>query len=141
MDIELKEIHSVSFFIYYLLVGIVRKDKLQLSILEGSLFMIPIALHAGLSTASLSRIHGEIRESILFKIALSFSALLGIALAILIHIPKFLHNILVSFIAGAILYIIVKEFLPEKKNGQPLFFIMGVALFFLFYLFILLAKE
>jgi hypothetical protein len=27
------------------------------------------------------------------------------------------------------LYIMVKEFLPEKKEGQPLFFVLGMILF------------
>ncbi len=138
---ELKEIHAISFFCYYFFVGIVLRDKIQISILEGSLFMIPIALHAGLSTASLAQIHGEIRESFLLKTTLSLSALLGVVFAILIQVPAVLNNILISFIAGILLYIIVKEFLPEKKKGQPLFFIIGLALFFVFYIFIILAIK
>jgi zinc transporter ZupT len=138
---ELKEFHSISFFCYYFLVGIVLRDKIQISVLEGSLFMIPIALHAGLSTASLARIHGEVRESFLLKTTLSLSALLGVIFAILIKVPAVLNNILISFIAGILLYIIVKEFLPEKKKGQPLFFIIGLALFLVFYIFIILARK
>ncbi len=138
---ELKEIHSISFFAYYFLVGIVLKDKIQISMLEGSLFMIPIVLHAGLSTASLARIHGEIRESTFIKIALSLSTLLGVIFAILIHVPSVINNILISFIAGILLYIIVNEFLPEKKKGQPIFFLIGLALFFVFYIFIILARK
>lgn len=138
---ELKEIHSISFFGYYFLVGIVLRDKIQISILEGSLFMIPIALHAGLSTASLARIHGEIRESFSLKTTLSLSTLLGVIFAILIQVPVVLNNILISFIAGILLYIIVKEFLPEKKKGQPLFFVIGLALFFVFYVFIILTRK
>ena len=75
------------------------------------------------------------------KIALSFSTFLGVIFAILIHVPPVINNILISFIAGILLYIIVKEFLPEKKNGQPLFFIIGLALFFVFYVFIILARK
>ena len=138
---ELKEAHSISFFVYYFLVGIVLKDKTQISILEGFLFMVPIALHAALSSASLARIHGEIRESLWIKIILSLSTILGVVFAILLHIPAILNNILVSFIAGVLLYIIVKEFLPEKKKGQPVFFIIGLITFFAIYLFIILAKK
>jgi len=75
------------------------------------------------------------------KIALSLSTLLGVIFAILIKVPAVLNNILISFIAGILLYIIVKEFLPEKKKGQPIFFIIGLALFFVFYLFIILARK
>lgn len=103
--------------------------------------MIPIALHAALSSASLARIHGEIRESIWIKITLSLSTVLGVVLAIFLHIPTIINNMLVSFIAGALLYIIVKEFLPEKKKGQPIFFIIGLTLFLAFYFFIIIAKK
>ena len=40
---------------------------------------------------------------------------------------------LVSFIAGVLLYIFVKEFLPEELKGQPVFFIIGVAVFIVLY--------
>ncbi|MBA7660859.1 hypothetical protein ES703_68865 [subsurface metagenome] len=75
------------------------------------------------------------------KIALSLSTLLGVIFAILIQIPAVLNNILISFIVGIFLYIIVKEFLPEKNEGQPIFFITGLALFFVFYIFIILAIK
>ncbi|NIM91549.1 MAG: hypothetical protein GTO17_11450 [Candidatus Aminicenantes bacterium] len=136
---ELKEVHSISFFVYYFLVGIVLENKLQASVLEGTLFLIPVGLHAGLSTASLSRIHGEIRENLWAKIALSSSSLLGVAFAILVHIPSLLDNISISLIAGVLLYIIVKEFLPEKRKGQPIFFIFGIILFLAFTLIMTIA--
>jgi len=75
------------------------------------------------------------------KIALSLYTTLGVIFAILIQVPAVLNNILISFIAGILLYIIVKEFLPEKNEGQPIFFIIGLALFFVFYIFIILAIK
>ena len=75
------------------------------------------------------------------KIALSLSTLLGVIFAILIQVPAVLNNILISFIAGILLYIIVKEFLPEKNEGQPIFFIIGLVPFVVFYIFIILARK
>ena len=75
------------------------------------------------------------------KIALFLSTSLGVIFAILLRVPAALNNILISFIAGILLYIIVKEFLPEKKKGQPSLFIIGLPLFFVFYLFIILAIK
>ncbi len=128
---ELAAIHTTAFFIYYFLVGIVLKGILGESILEGFLFLIPITLHAGLSSASLARIHGPHRERLWVKLTLSLSPLLGTALATVISIPPNLNNIFISTIAGALLYIIVKEFLPEREKGQPFYFALGVALFVL----------
>jgi len=133
---ELKEIHSVTFFVYYFLIGIVLKDKLQTSFFDGIFFLIPVSLHAALSTASLSRIHGEIRESMWIKLILSFSTFLGVLFAILFLIPIVINNILISLIAGILLYIIIKEFLPEKEKGQPMFFVLGILMFLTIYIFI-----
>jgi zinc transporter ZupT len=75
------------------------------------------------------------------KIAISLSTALGVIFAILIRAPSVINNILISFIAGILLYIIIKEFLPEKKKGQPSLFIIGLALFFVFHIFIILARK
>jgi len=138
---ELKEVHSISFFLYYFMIGIVLFDKAQTSLLEGMLLFVPIALHASLSTASLAQIHGDIRESSGTKILLSLSSILGMTFAMLVPIPSIMDNIFVSMIAGILLYIIVKEFLPEKEKGQPMFFLLGVFLFIGFYTFIELILE
>ncbi len=126
---ELKELHSISFFVYYFMVGIVIEDVLQTSIVEGVLFFVPVALKAGLSTASLSHIHGEVRESVWLKVGLSLSTVLGVILAMVVRIPLLVHNVLISLISGVLLYVIVREFLPEKKEGEPVFFIAGLAVF------------
>jgi hypothetical protein len=57
-------------------------------------------ISAALSTASLSQIHGDIRESRWAKITLSLSSLLGVIFVQLVPIPNILDNILVSIIAG-----------------------------------------
>ena len=141
LDRELNEVHSISFFVYYFLVGIVLRDRIQVNALEGVVFMVPITLHAGLSTASLARIHGEIRETAWIKTILSLSTLLGVIFGAIVYVPHILNNIFVSFIAGVLLYILVKEFLPDKEKGQPLFFIIGMALFVIFSLLFMLASK
>jgi zinc transporter ZupT len=130
---ELKEVHSISFFLYHFIIGIVLCDKILTSPIEGILFFIPIALHAALSRASLSQIHGEIRESFGTKILLSLSSILGMIFALFAPIPAVVDNILVSMIAGMLLYIIVKEFLPEKEKGRPFSFLFGLLVFIGFY--------
>jgi zinc transporter ZupT len=130
---ELQKLHTVVFFIYHFMVGLVLCEKAHSNTLEVLLFLVPVGLHAALSTASLSEIHGEFKEVLGLKLLLSSSFLLGIILALFLHISPTVNNILVSFIAGILLYIFVKEFLPEKKEGQPIFFVIGVVLFFIFF--------
>jgi zinc transporter ZupT len=129
---ELKAVHAVTFFLYYFMIGIVLKGKIQADILESVLFIIPVTLHAGLSTSSLSEIHGMIKENIIIRVLLSSAPLFGILFARAILIPEVAENIMVSLIAGILLYVMVKEFLPEKKKGQPAFFIVGLILFTVF---------
>ncbi|MFC2165869.1 hypothetical protein ACFLT2_12850 [Acidobacteriota bacterium] len=133
---KLHTLHSVFFFLYYFMVGLVLCEKVHASYLEAVLFMIPVTLHAGLSTASLSEIHGEYREVFWIKLTLSLSPLLGVLFSFLFPPPQVITNILVSFIAGTLLYIFVKEFLPEERKGQPVFFVIGITIFFIFYVLI-----
>lgn len=138
---ELHIVHSIGFFFYYFIIGIVVKNIIQDNVLEGILFMIPISLHAGLSTASLAQIHGDIRESSWVKILLSFPTLLGVLFAMFISIPAAVNNVMVSLIAGVLLYIFVKEFIPEKKKGAPLFFLFGLGLFLAFFVILNMARR
>jgi len=130
---KLQKLHTIVFFIYHFMVGLVLYEKSHSSTLEALLFLVPVGIHAALSTASLSEIHGEFKEVLGLKMLVSSSFLMGVILALFIHIPPTVNNILVSFIAGILLYIFVKEFLPEKKEGQPVFFVIGVVLFFIFF--------
>jgi zinc transporter ZupT len=126
---ELKEVHSIAFFAYHFIVGVALEDKIRAGVLDGVLFLVPITLHAYLSTASLSGIHGEIRERLATKVVLCLATLLGVIFAMLFRVPVMVGNILVSLIAGVLLYIIVREFLPEKERGEPAFFVIGLGAF------------
>jgi zinc transporter ZupT len=126
---ELKEIHSISFFAYHFVVGIALRGKFEDSVLEGLLFLVPVAFHAGLSTASLSGIHGDMRQRASVRVFLSLSTLLGVVFAVFIPIPPALELGLVSFVAGVLLYIIVREFLPQKEKGEPAYFVLGLLVF------------
>ncbi|MFC2161498.1 hypothetical protein ACFLRX_07590, partial [Acidobacteriota bacterium] len=65
----LRNIHFISFFVYYFFVGIVLEERVHENIFEGVLFLFPVMIHAGLSSASLAQIHGRLRESFWTKIA------------------------------------------------------------------------
>jgi zinc transporter ZupT len=105
------------------------ETKVREGITAGALFLVPVALHSFLSGASMSSIHGDVRESLPTKFLLSISTLAGLVVALFIGIPPTASNILVSLIAGILLYVIVREFLPDKTEGRPLYFIIGLAVF------------
>jgi hypothetical protein len=126
-----KRIHSITFFTYYFLVGCVLVGLIQESTLEGLLFVLPVMFHAGLSSASLSEIHGHFLPNNREKLLLSLAAPLGVMLTFIFPLPLTIQHITISTISGILLYVFVKEFLPEREKGQPLFFILGLILFYL----------
>ncbi|MGV9142249.1 MAG: hypothetical protein ACOC1X_04860, partial [Promethearchaeota archaeon] len=73
------------------------------------------------------------------RFLLSFAALIGVILGLIYELffsPFNLEMIFVlfSFISGVILYTIVREIIPEKEKGKPLYFLMGVGAFTVFVL-------
>lgn len=126
---KLRTVHMTTFFFYYFMIGIVLVDIVQREIYEGIIFIIPVALHAGLSSASIALIHGQFKESTLVRVFLSLAVPGGVCLAFLFPIPHVVHSIAISGIAGILLYVFVKDFIPEGENGQPLFFFFGLVLF------------
>ncbi len=90
---EFKTIHSVTFFIYYFLVGFVVVEIVQKSVLEGILFIFPVTLHAGLSTASLSEIHGRFQPTAWERVLLSLATPIGVLFASAFPLPLLLPRI------------------------------------------------
>lgn len=127
---RLKSLHTATFFLYYFLIGSVLQSLVQGEIFQGILFVIPVALHAGLIGASLAEVHGQFSPHLLEKAAISIATPLGVLLAMLIPFTPQVHNIMISGIAGIMLYVFVREFLPEREQGQPLFFVLGLVSFF-----------
>ena len=70
-----------------------------------------------------------ISENIVRKYLLSFSALMGVGIGILLEFIDFETTkwfyIIFAFISGVILYSIVREIMPEKEKGRPLYFLIG----------------
>jgi hypothetical protein len=126
---ELQEEHSIAFYIYHLLLGVTLVTFLEQGIITGLLFFVPISLHAISSSASLRELHGNIRENKTIKLFLSSSTILGTFLALLIVVPPIIIQAIVGFITGVLLYVIIKEVLPDKEEGNPLYFIAGMMLF------------
>jgi zinc transporter ZupT len=127
---RLKAFHTVTFFVYYYLIGIVLPHLIQTEFYQGVLFIIPVALHAALIGASLAEVHGQFSPSRFEKIVISLGVPLGVISASLMPVTALVYNIVISGIAGVMLYVFVREFLPEREQGQPLFFVLGLVTFF-----------
>lgn len=127
---ELKEIHTISLFIYYLVIGMVLANISQFVGLRAAvLFFIPLLLHAALSSISLGELHGIIRGNMTVKFLLSFSTLIGILIAFFFEIVYSLQQVLMGSIIGMLLYVTIVDSIPKEREGRPGFFLLGVILY------------
>jgi zinc transporter ZupT len=125
-------------FTYHLLVGIIVVGLLTIDIIPGILFFIFAWSRAIITKRSEAHIiftDLEIYETValeqnkLRKFLLSFATLIGVMIGLLLELLYFeyteLFYILYSFISGVILYTVVREVIPEKEKGKPLYFLIG----------------
>ncbi len=126
---DLKEAHSLVFFFYHFIVGLVLIRILADSFIEGMLFFIPILFHMTVTNLSLNEIHRKITEYRLMRFLLCLSSLIGIVFALFADISNILYYTLFSFIGGAMLYIVVREEIPKEKKGSPPYFILGAFIY------------
>ena len=127
--LELKEAHSLVFFVYHFVIGMVLVRITSLSIIDGLLFFFPMLFHISVTNMSLSEIHKEVTERKIVRFFLALSTLLGVLFASFVNISDLLFFTLFSFIGGAILYIVIREEIPKQKQGYPGYFILGTFLY------------
>jgi len=138
---DLSRLRFFTNFIYHLLIGIILAGLLSIEFISGILFFIFAWSRAIITNRSESHIiftdleiydKTDISDNKVKKYILASAALLGIFielfLEIIFPINPFdleLFYVLYSFISGVILYTIVREVIPEKEKGKPLYFVLG----------------
>ena len=126
---ELKEVHSITFFIYYLLIGIILFNAFANDYIQGLLIFIPLLFHTTLGAVSLRQIHHSLSEKKSVKIILSLSPLIGVLIASYLEFSFLINQALLSFISGIFLYIVTRELIPKENKGDPFDFILGVSVY------------
>ena len=144
---ELSELRFFTNYAYHFLVGIIIVGLLFIEFLAGVLFFIFAWFRAIVSYRSEKHIiftdleiyqESDYIKSLTKRIILGFSTLTGVFIGLLFEIVLPLEleleliYILFSFISGVILYTIVREVIPEKEKGNPLYFLIGVVGFTIF---------
>ena len=136
---DLSKFRYFTDYIYHFLVGIILVGLLLINILDGILFFIFAWFRTIITNRSEAHIiftdldiyeKPEIDTKSIKKYSLAASALSGIIIGLIINIFIDLNTELLfiafSFISGIILYIIVREVIPEKEKGEPLKFLIGM---------------
>ena len=135
---ELAKLRFFTNFTYHFLVGIIVVGLLAINLITGILFFLYAWFRAIITNRSESHLiftDLEIYETFNFeenikrKYILAFANLIGILIGIALDFILFeyteLFYVLFSFVSGVILYTIVREVIPEKEKGKPLYFLIG----------------
>ncbi len=126
---ELKEVHSIAFFLYYIIIGIMIKEVTSEQNLQGWLLFFPLLFHTTLGTFSLRDIHKSIKEKKYIVLLLSSSPVIGFLIASIWSISPGIEYSVLGFISGVFLYIITREVIPKENKGDPIDFFFGIALY------------
>ena len=135
---DLSNLHFFTDFSYHLLIGIIVVGLLTIDLIGGILFFLFAWFRAVITNRSEKHIifsdleiyeTYDIEENMTRKYIQALSNFLGVLLGLLLDLINFeyteLFYIFYSFVSGVILYTIVREVLPEKEKGNPLYFLMG----------------
>lgn len=135
---ELTKLRFFTNFTYHFLIGIIVVGLLAIDLITGILFFLFAWFRSIITNRSESHIiftdleiyeTFNFEENITRKYILAFANLIGILIGIVLDLIYFeyteLFYILYSFISGVILYTIVREVIPEKEKGKPLYFLIG----------------
>ena len=125
-------------FSYHLLVGIIVVGLLAFDIISGILFFLFAWFRAIITNRSEKHIIftdleiyeiNNVETNTTRKYILALSNFIGVVFGLILDLLAFEFTetfyILFSFTSGVILYTIVREVIPEKEKGQPIYFLIG----------------
>jgi len=144
---DLEKVHIVINYFYHIIVGLIIFNLLKENVFSGLLFSFFAILKATISNTSNRHvkifdisIHTKIEEHTYTRIISVTSVLTGVVIALIFEIFYPLSSFVIfqcfAFVSGIILYIIVREVIPQDEKGQPYYFISGATVFIFILLFI-----
>ena len=139
---ELTRFRNITDYIYHFLIGLILVGLLSFELIAGVLFFIFAWFRTIISKRT--EVHliftdleiydtTDYDEKSSFRYFLATSVLIGIIFGLIFDLlfPLNLELLFIffSFISGVILYVIVREVIPEKERGDPIKFLIGLVSF------------
>jgi len=126
---DLAAIHALGFFINHFVIGVTLFLAFSYkSIVTGFLIFIPLLLHTFSSSISLNHLDRHFSRKSALGVILPFSPMIGVVVAFLLNMNSVLYYSILSFVIGAMLYIVIRDLIPKDEEGKPLHFLIGVLL-------------
>ena len=94
----------------------------------GYLVFIPFLLHTLSSSISVRHIHQHFKSGKLEEAALSISTVAGAAVATVLGLKEVAFYAVFSLVMGVLLYVVIRDLIPENREGRPMYFLLGMAL-------------
>lgn len=132
LEEDLYHLHVIGFFIDHSVKGFILVAIISLTPILGFLTVVPFVIHALASTIALDDLH-NISESDFDRYFLSSSLLIGTLAGILIDISVELERVVLAFALGILFFLVSRDVLPKNKDGDPLFFMLGMSVIFFFW--------
>lgn len=126
---RLGSIHSLAFFVYHFLIGVILVKLNRVSNLDSALFFLPILFYSSVGLIALEKIHSRVWERPYVKLLLSASTLVGVLVADLLLSFESFFSLLFGFVVGIFLYIALIDFVPREAKGKPAYFALGVLVY------------
>ncbi len=137
---DLEKVHILINYFYHIIVGLIIFNLLKENVISGILFSFYAILKATISNTSNKHIkifdiniHTKIEEHNFIKILSITSVLTGVVVGLIFELSYPLSSFIIfhcfAFISGIILYIIVREVIPQEEKGRPYYFISGATIF------------
>ncbi|MCR4368983.1 MAG: hypothetical protein NUV67_03695 [archaeon] len=125
---DLGEIHAAGFFIDHFVVGMALVFAFSTTnVIFGLLIFIPLLLHTLSSSIAMTHIDEHFDQSKIVNSLLSIAPLLGVIFAGLLNPDRLFYHVVFSFVIGALLYVVIRDMLPQKEEGNSRYFLYGFA--------------
>ncbi|MEF8874342.1 MAG: hypothetical protein V5A88_06700 [Candidatus Thermoplasmatota archaeon] len=133
LEEDIYHLHVIGFFIDHSVKGFVLVAIINLRPILGFLTVLPFFIHTLASTIAMENLH-RISGSTFDKYLLSSSVLIGTLAGILLDISLKLERAILAFALGILLFLVSRDVLPKEKEGNPMYFVLGMAVIFIFWL-------
>jgi len=90
------------------------------------LIFFPLMFHIISSSLILEHLHKKIHETPIKKVLHSSIILIGAIVSIFFQVSIVSYYAIFSFVTGILLYIIIKNALPQDRTTKPIFFLSGI---------------
>ncbi len=126
VDGRLETINQFTSVFYHVVLGIVIFDFSEQNLFKVLLLFVPIVIFTAVRTLPVRH-----HSSGFVRFFVSLSTLAGVFLAWLLYdaIQGIVQLTLVGFVIGGLLFSVIRHSIPHGKEGKPLYFISGVALY------------